>query len=241
MNKLNVPGPNAQVLIARDQKVVSASYPRAYPFVMDHGRGVEVWDVDGNRFIDMMAGIAVLSTGHSHPRVVKAVQNAAEKFLHISSDFYHEGWVRLSEKLDEIAPFEETAKTFLTNSGTEAVETAIKLAKYHTKRNKFIGFTGAFHGRTMGSLAFTSSKPHYQRGFHPLMPGVTHVPFPYEYRPIWERKTGEDYGETVVRHIEDEIFSHHVPGRFKAKVDTLCRPLVSSRRCVSCVISMASC
>ena len=131
MFKLNLPGPNAQAMIERDRKVVSASYPRGYPFVMDHGKGVEVWDVDGNRFIDMMAGIAVLSTGHSNPRVVKAVQDAAEKFLHISSDFYHEGWVRLSEKLDEIAPFEESAKTFLTNSGTEAVETAIKLAKYH--------------------------------------------------------------------------------------------------------------
>ena len=212
MLKLNVPGPNAQAMIERDRKVVSASYPRGYPFVMDHGSGVEVWDVDGNRFIDMMAGIAVLSTGHSHPKVVKAVQNAAEKFLHISSDFYHEGWVRLSERLDEIAPFEENAKTFLTNSGTEAVETAIKLARFHTKRSNFIGFTGAFHGRTMGSVAFTASKPRYHRGFYPLMPGVTHVPFPYEYRPVLERKRGEDYGEAVVRYIEEEVFGHNVPG-----------------------------
>ena len=150
MKKLNLPGPKAKAMLERDQKVVSSSYPRAYPLVMDHGKGVEVWDADGNRFIDMMAGIAVLSTGHSHPKVVKAVKDAAENFLHISSDFYHEGWVRLSEKLDEIAPFEEHAKTFLTNSGTEAVETAIKLAKYHTKRHNFIGFFGAFHGRTMG-------------------------------------------------------------------------------------------
>ena len=212
MLKLNVPGPKAQALIDRDRKVVSASYPRGYPFVMDHGKGVEVWDPDGNRYIDMMAGIAVLSTGHSHPRVVQAVQSAAEKFLHISSDFYHEGWVRLSERLDEIAPFDEHAKTFLTNSGTEAVETAIKLAKLHTKRSNFIGFTGAFHGRTMGSVAFTASKPHYHRGFYPLMPGVTHVPFPYEYRPVLERKPGEDYGETVVRYIEEEVFGHNVPG-----------------------------
>jgi 4-aminobutyrate aminotransferase len=210
--KLNVPGPKAQALIERDKKVISSSYPRGYPFVMDHGKGVEVWDPDGNRFIDFMSGIAVLSTGHSHPRVVKAVQDAAEKFLHISSDFYHEGWIRLSEKLDEIAPFEEKAKTFLTNSGTEAVETAIKLAKYHTKRHNFIGFFGAFHGRTMGSVAFTASKPHYHRGFYPLMPGVTHVPFPDAYRPILSGKTGEDYGETVVRFIEEEIFGHNVPG-----------------------------
>ena len=212
MNKLNLPGPKARALIERDQKVVSSSYPRAYPFVMDHGKGVEVWDADGNRFIDFMAGIAVLSTGHANARVVKAVQDAAENFLHISSDFYHEGWIRLSEKLDEIAPFEETAKTFLTNSGTEAVETAIKLAKFHTKRHNFIGFFGAFHGRTMGSVAFTASKPHYHRGFYPLMPGVTHVPFPDAYRPILHRKMGEDYGETVVRFIEEEIFDHNVPG-----------------------------
>ena len=212
MLKLNVPGPKAQALIARDRAVVSSSYPRGYPFVMDHGKGVEVWDPDGNRYIDMMAGIAVLSTGHSHPRVVKAVQSAAENFLHISSDFYHEGWVSLSERLDEIAPFAEHAKTFLTNSGTEAVETAIKLARFHTKRSNFIGFTGAFHGRTMGSVAFTASKPHYHRGFYPLMPGVTHVPFPYAYRPVLERKSGEDYGEAVVRYIEEEVFGHNVPG-----------------------------
>ena len=147
MNKLNVPGPKALAMIERDKKVVSSSYPRAVPFVIDHGKGVEVWDVDGNRFIDMMAGIAVTATGHSHPKVVKAVQESAEKFLHISADFYHENWIRLSEKLDEIAPFEETAKIFLTNSGTESVEAAIKLAKYHTKRHNFIGFFGAFHGR----------------------------------------------------------------------------------------------
>ena len=212
MKKLNLPGPKARALLERDAKVISSSYPRAYPLVMDHGKGVEVWDADGNRFIDMMAGIAVLSTGHSHPKVVKAVKDAAENFLHISSDFYHEGWVRLSEKLDEIAPFEEGAKTFLTNSGTEAVETAIKLAKYHTKRHNFIGFFGAFHGRTMGSVSFTASKPHDHRGFYPLMPGVTHVPFPDEYRPILHRKLGEDYGETCVRFIEEEIIAHNVPG-----------------------------
>src|SRR5512132_618397 len=211
MLKLNVPGPKAQALIERDKKVISSSYPRGYPFVMDHGKGVEVWDPDGNRFIDFMSGIAVLSTGHANPRVVKAVQDAAEKFLHISSDFYHEGWVRLSEKLDEIAPFEEGAKTFLTNSGTEAVETAIKLATFHTKRHNFIGFTGAFHGRTMGSVALTASKPKYHSGFYPLMPGVTHVPFPYDYRPIIEQQPGEEYGETVVRHSKEEVFQHTIP------------------------------
>ena len=212
MNKLNVPGPKALAMIERDSKVISTSYPRGYPFVMDHGKGVQVWDVDGNRYIDMMSGIAVLATGHAHPKVVKAVQDAADKFLHISSDFYHDGWIRLSEKLNDIAPFAENARTFLTNSGTEAVETAIKLAKYHTRRSNFIGFTGAFHGRTMGSVAFTASKPKYHSGFYPLMPGVTHVPFPDAYRPILERKAGEDYGETVVRYIEEEVFNRNVPG-----------------------------
>ncbi len=212
MEPMNLPGPKARALIERDQKVVSPSYPRGYPFVMDHGKGVEVWDPDGNRFIDLMSGIAVVSTGHANPKVVKAIQDAAENFLHISSDFYHEGWIRLSEKLDEIAPFTENAKTFICNSGTEAVESAIKLARFHTKRTNFIGFTGAFHGRTMGSVAFTASKPHYHRSFYPLMPGVTHVPFPDPYRPILERKPGEDYGETVVRYIEEEVFAHNVPG-----------------------------
>ena len=144
MLKLNVPGPNAQAMIARDKKVVSSSYPRGYPFVMDHGKGVEVWDVDGNRFIDMMAGIAVLSTGHSHPQVVKAVQSAAEKFMHISSDFYHDGWIRLSEKLDEIAPFEEDAKTFLNDSTNSNDDQFTQVRHYdnllHTKLswNRFI-------------------------------------------------------------------------------------------------------
>ncbi|HEX2697698.1 MAG TPA: acetyl ornithine aminotransferase family protein [Anaerolineales bacterium] len=212
MEPMKLPGPKAQALIERDQKVVSPSYPRGYPFVMDHGKGVEVWDPDGNRFIDLMSGIAVVSTGHANPKVIKAIQDAAENFIHISSDFYHEGWIRLSEKLDEIAPFTENAKSFICNSGTEAVESAIKLARFHTKRTNFIGFTGAFHGRTMGSVAFTASKPHYHRSFYPLMPGVTHVPFPDPYRPILEREPGEDYGETVVRYIEEEVFAHNVPG-----------------------------
>jgi 4-aminobutyrate aminotransferase len=122
-------GSKAQALVERDLKVVSPSYPRGYPFVMDHGKGTEVWDVDGNRFLDFAAGIAVVSTGHSHPLVVRAIQEQAEKFIHISSDYYHEKWVALSEKLDEIAPFKEDAGVFLTNSGTEAVEAAIKLAR----------------------------------------------------------------------------------------------------------------
>jgi 4-aminobutyrate aminotransferase len=211
MKIANLPGPKAQALIERDKKVVSPSYPRDYPFAMSHGKGTEVWDLDGNRFLDFMAGIAVNATGHSHPQVVKAIQEQAGKFIHISSDFYHEKWVELSEKLNEIAPFEEQARVFLTNSGTEAVETAIKLARYHTKRTNFIGFTGAFHGRTMGSVTFTASKANYHRGFYPLMNGVVHAPYPNPYRPILERRKGEDYGETVVRYIEEQILGPILP------------------------------
>lgn len=211
LDPLKLPGPKARALIKRDSAVISPSYPRSYPFVMDHGKGCEVWDVDGNRFLDFMAGIAVTSTGHSHPKVVKAIQEQAEKFIHISSDFYHEKWVQLAEKLDEIAPFQESAISFMTNSGTEAVETAIKLARYHTGRSNFIGFTGAFHGRTMGAVTFTASKPTYHKGFYPLMNGVVHAPYPNPYRPVLERKHGEDYGETVVRYIEEQILGHILP------------------------------
>jgi 4-aminobutyrate aminotransferase len=214
----NLPGPKAKAMIERDSKVISPSYPRGYPFVMDHGKGSEVWDVDGNRFLDFMGGIAVVSTGYSHPKVVKAIQEQAEKFIHISSDFYHENWIKLAEKLDEIAPFKEDALSFMTNSGTEAVETAIKLARYHTKRSNFIGFTGAFHGRTMGAVTFTASKAKYHGGFYPLMNGVTHAPFPNPYHPILERRKGEDYGEAVVRYIEDEILNQILPPKDVAGV-----------------------
>jgi len=204
-------GPKSQALVNRDHQVVSPSYPRGYPFVMDHGKGTEVWDVDGNRFLDFAAGIAVVSTGHSHPQVVRAIQEQAEKFIHISSDFYHEKWVALSEKLNEIAPFDEDAAVFLTNSGTESVEAAIKLARHHTGRSQFIGFLGAFHGRTMGAVTLTASKPIYHRGFFPLMNGVLHAPFPDPYRPLLKSRPGEDYGETVVRYIEEEILGRLVP------------------------------
>jgi len=211
MQPLNLPGPIAKSLINRDTRVVSTSYPRAYPFAMDHGKGTEVWDVDGNRFLDFAAGIAVVATGHSHPLVVKAIQDQAEKFIHISSDFYHEKWIELSEKFDQIAPFEEDARVFLTNSGTESVEAAIKLARWHTGRSQFIGFLGAFHGRTMGSVSFTASKPIYRRGYFPLMNGVVHVPYPDPYRPLLQSLSSEEYGQTVVRYIEEEILGRILP------------------------------
>jgi 4-aminobutyrate aminotransferase len=211
MEPMKLPGPKARALVKRDSSVISPSYPRDYPFAMDHGKGSWLWDVDGNKFLDFMAGIAVNSTGHSHPEVVKVIQEQAEKFLHISSDFYHVNMVELAEKLDEIAPMQEAAVSFLTNSGTESVETALKLARYHTGRTNFIGFTGAFHGRTMGAVTMTASKSIYHSGFYPLMNGVVHAPFPNPYRPILERKVGEDYGETVVRYIDEQIFKQIVP------------------------------
>ncbi len=206
--KTELPGPKARALLARDAKVVSPSYPRDYPFVMSHGRGTEVWDVDGNRFLDFMAGIAVCATGHSHPVVVQAVKDAAEKFLHISSDYWHEGQVRLGERMNELSPMKEPAMSFFCQSGTEAVEGALKLARYVSGRGRFIGFIGGFHGRTMGSLAFTSSKYTQQQGFFPTMPGVTHVPYPNHYRPLF---AGADQGEAVLRYIEDVLFAGPVP------------------------------
>jgi len=211
MHFMNLPGPKARALVKRDQSVISPSYPRGYPFVIDYGRGTEVWDVDGNRFLDFAAGIAVVSTGHSHPKVVKAIQEQAEKFIHISSDFYHTKWIELGEKLNEIAPFLDNAISFMTNSGTESVEAAIKLARHSTGRSQFIAFLGAFHGRTMGSVTFTASKPGYHRGFYPLLNGVVHAPFPDPYHPVLEQHPGEDYGQTVVRYIEDQILDHLLP------------------------------
>jgi 4-aminobutyrate aminotransferase len=206
--RTELPGPKARALVERDRQVVSPSYPREYPFVMSHGRGVEVWDVDGNRFLDFAAGIAVCSTGHCHPHVVASIKDAAERFLHISSDYWHEGQVRLAERVAKLAPMGEPAMTFFCQSGTESVEAALKLARSVTGRPRFIGFLGGFHGRTMGSLAFTSSKYTQQKGFFPTMPGVTLVPYPNAYRPLF---AGEDQGQAVLDYIENELFPRAVP------------------------------
>ncbi|NWE26462.1 acetyl ornithine aminotransferase family protein [Pseudomonas gingeri] len=210
-----LPGPNSLAMIERDSAVVSPSYPRDYPFVMSHGKGAEVWDVDGNRFIDFASGIAVCSTGHSHPKVVQAVKDAADKFLHISSDYWHEEQVHLAETLNRLSPFGEPAMTFFCNSGTEAVEGAIKLARYVTGRSRFIGFIGGFHGRTMGSLAFTASKYTQQAGFFPSMPGVTHIPYPNNYRPLL---AGEDQGAAVLDYLENVLFQSNVPANEVAAI-----------------------
>jgi len=206
--RTELPGPKARALIARDKAVISPSYPRDYPFAMSHGKGVEVWDVDGNRFLDFAAGIAVCATGHSHPQVVDAIKAAADRFLHISSDYWHEHQVRLGERINELNPMAEPVLSFMCQSGTEAVEGALKLARYVSGRSRFIGFLGGFHGRTMGSLSFTSSKYTQQKGFFPGMPGVTHVPYPNNYRPLL---AGVDQGAAVLNYIENVLFQSNVP------------------------------
>lgn len=205
--RTKLPGPKARAILARDAEVVSPSYPREQPLVMSHGRGVEIWDVDGNRFLDFAAGIAVCSTGHSHSQVVQAIKDAADRFLHISSDYWHEGQVAVAEKINALAPMGEPVLTFFCQSGTEAVEGALKLARYVSGRSRFIGFLGGFHGRTMGSLAFTASKYTQQKGFS-AMSGVTHVPYPNPYRPLF---AGEDQGQAVIDYIENVLFVSNVP------------------------------
>jgi len=213
--KTALPGPNARALLARDAQVISPSYPRDYPFVMSHGKGAQVWDVDGNRFLDFAAGIAVCSTGHCHPQVVAAVKQAADRFLHISSDYWHESQIVLGEKIAALSPMREPVLSFFCQSGTEAVEGALKLARYVTGRTRFIGFLGGFHGRTMGSLAFTSSKYTQQKGFFPAMPGVTHVPYPNAYRPLF---AGDDQGAAVLQYIENVLFASNVPANEVAAI-----------------------
>jgi 4-aminobutyrate aminotransferase len=193
--------------MARDRPVTTPSYPRDYPFVMARGRGAEAWDVDGNRFLDFMSGIGVASTGHAHPAVVQAIKDAADDFLHISSDYWHERMTRLAERINELDPMGEPVQVLICQSGTESVEGALKLARYVTGRPRFIGFLGGFHGRTMGSLAFTSSKVTQQAGFFPTMPGVTHVPYPNPYRPLF---VGADQGRAVLDYIE-MLFQSNVP------------------------------
>jgi 4-aminobutyrate aminotransferase len=205
--KTPLPGPKAAALIARDQKFVSPSYTRDYPLVMAGGQGAVVEDVDGNRFLDCAAGIAVTSTGHAHPDVVKAIVEQAQRYLHMSgTDFYYEPQVQLAEAMSQIVPITGGVKTFFGNSGTEAVEAAVKLAKYHTKRFGIIAFLGSFHGRTMGSLSMTSSKVTQRRGFGPLLPGVYHAPYPNPYRPP-VGMSAESCGEACVDWIEHQILT----------------------------------
>ena len=209
--KTALPGPNAKRVLEGDQKYISPSYTRSYPLVAKRGRGVVVEDVDGNEFFDFSAGIAVVSTGHCHPEVVAAIQKQAGELIHMSgTDFYYENMVTLGERLSKIAPMPGPHKIYYGNSGTEAVECALKLSRYHSKRQHIIAFYGAFHGRTMGSLSLTASKPQQRRRFAPLVPGVTHVPYPNVYR----RPQGTDAKQHAIdcaRFVEERVFTTTVP------------------------------
>jgi 4-aminobutyrate aminotransferase len=208
--KTPLPGPRAKAIIDRDKAVVSPSYTRGYPLVIARGEGAMVEDVDGNVFLDCAAGIAVNSTGHSHPEVVQAITDQAQKFLHMSgTDFYYEPQVRLAEEMAAISPIRGGVRTFFGNSGTEAVEACLKLSRYATGRSNIIAFLGGFHGRTMGSLALTSSKAIQRRGFGPLMPGVYHAPFADCYRcPLGLSST--NCAAECLDFIDEQIFAHLV-------------------------------
>jgi 4-aminobutyrate aminotransferase len=208
--KVPPPGPRARAIVERDAVVVSPSYPRCAPFVMARGEGAVVEDVDGNVYLDFGAGIAVAATGHSHPDVVRAITEQASRFLHISTDYYHEPQVALGELLATIAPIGDRARTFFSNSGTEAVEAAIKLARYHTKRFNIIAFLGSFHGRTLGSLALTTSRTVQRRGFGPMAPGVFHAPYPNPYRCPLAARDAVSCTRECLAYIENQILTQVV-------------------------------
>jgi 4-aminobutyrate aminotransferase len=189
-----LPGPKAKALIANDERYTSPSYTRVYPLAVERGEGAIIEDVDGNRFLDFTAGIAVCSTGHCHPRVVAAIEQQARKLIHMSgTDFYYAPQGNLAKKLAEIAPGADHKRVFFTNSGAESVEAAFKLARYHTGRQHMIAFFGAFHGRTMGALSLTGSKVVQRRGFAPLIPQVTHIDYanPYRDELTWEHSLNQ--------------------------------------------------
>ena len=207
------PGPKAREIIARDEKYLMQSFARWYPLVVDHAKGVWVYDVDGNRFLDFNAGIAVTSVGHAHPKVLEAIKRQAEKLIHYSlTDFLYEEPVKLAEKLTRIAPGNSDKKVFYTNSGTEAVEATLKIARGHFrgKRPYIIAFTGSFHGRTFGSMSLTSSKPVQRRYFSPLLPSVEHTPYPYCYRCPFKQKY-PDCELWCVDYIEEWLLKKYVP------------------------------
>jgi 4-aminobutyrate aminotransferase len=207
------PGPNARAAIAADNRLISPSYTRSYPLVAKRGRGLRIEDVDGNEFLDFAAGIAVNSTGHCHPEVVAAIQKQAAELIHISgTDFYNELLTDFAERLSAVAPMPGPHKFFYGNSGAEAIECALKLARYHTGRQQIISFFGAFHGRTMGALSLTASKPQQKRRFSPLVPGVTHVRYPYAYRGCSGGPQEEEaFSMGCARYIEEKLFKTVLP------------------------------
>ena len=209
--KTALPGPNAKRVLEGDERFISPSYTRSYPMVAKSGRGIVVTDVDGNEFFDFSAGIAVVSTGHCHPQVVAAIQKQAGELIHMSgTDFYYENMVALAEQLSKIAPMPGPHRIYYGNSGTEAIECAFKLARYHTKRQNVIAFYGAFHGRTMGALSLTASKPQQKRRFAPLVPGVTHIRYPDVYRDAGTQDP-DAFALSCARFIEDKLFRTNLP------------------------------
>jgi 4-aminobutyrate aminotransferase len=205
-----LPGPKAKQLVDMDHKILSPSYTRDYPLVAKKGRGAMIEDLDGNTFLDFAAGIAVVATGHCHPDVVAAIQKQAGELIHMSgTDFYYPSMVELAEKLASIAPGNEPKRVYFGNSGTEAVEAAMKLARYHTKREKFIAFYGCFHGRTMGSLSLTASKAVQRKHFGSLLSGVFHAPYPNTYRGIYGGLPDHASADAL-SYIEAELFRHVV-------------------------------
>jgi 4-aminobutyrate aminotransferase len=206
-----MPGPRAKTIMERDARAVSSSYTRGYPLVVESAAGAMVQDVDGNRFLDFNAGIAVVATGHCHPRVVEAIQKQAARLIHMSgTDFYYDEMVTLAEKLAEIAPGDVERRVSFGNSGAEAVEGCIKLARWSTGRDKIIAFFGAFHGRTMGALSLTARKSVQRAGFGPLIPGVVHAPYPNCYRCPFGQKE-ETCAVECVKHIEDTLLKTIAP------------------------------
>jgi 4-aminobutyrate aminotransferase len=206
-----LPGPNGSRLIGIDQTYVSPSYTRIYPLVVKRGEGLWIHDVDDNLFLDFTAGIAVCATGHCHPQVVEAIKTQAEQLLHMSgTDFYYEPQILLAEKLATLAPARGGNRVYFGNSGAEAVEAAFKLARWHTRRELNIAFFGAFHGRTMGALSLTASKTIQKKHYYPLVPGITHIPYPYCYRCPFNMCYPE-CGLECVRWLEETLFQTTIP------------------------------
>jgi 4-aminobutyrate aminotransferase len=204
--RTELPGPRAAQLLQRDEHCMSPSYTRIYPLVVERGSGAVIEDVDGNLFLDFTAGIAVTSTGHCHPQVVAAIQDQAAKLIHMSgTDFYYEPQIDLAERLAALAPGKSPKRVFFTNSGAEALEAALKLARWHTGRARAVAFLGAFHGRTYGAMSLSGSKVVHRRGFAPLVPEIHHVPYPRKGE--WE----DDPGRAAVRYIEEQLFRRTAP------------------------------
>src|SRR5438477_4962477 len=206
--KTSLPGPRAQSLLERDQRFVSPSYTRIYPLVVERGSGAVIEDVDGNLFLDFTAGIAVCATGHCHPHVVAAIQDQAAKLIHMSgTDFYYQPQTDLAQRLAESAPGPSAKRVFFTNSGAEALEAGLKLARWHTHRTRAIAFHGAFHGRTYGAMSLSGSKLVHRRGFSPLVPDIHHVAFP---RGCQGCMKPNDVC-TCVKQIEETVFKRIAP------------------------------